>query len=78
MTIAESVDLRWSMSRRVGLSSVQDTGLIEELFSFVLDGARDHDIVPFFNALARNKATRRRLAEFTMQHFDIVGNLSLT
>ena len=70
--------MSYSMSHRIGLSSVQDPGLIEGLFSFILDGARDHDIVPFFNALARNKATRRRLADFTMQHFDIVGNLSLT
>ena len=57
------------------MSSVEDPSLIKELLKFVLDGARDHDVVPFFEALAKNKAARRPLADFTLEYFDVVGLL---
>lgn len=58
------------------MGSTQDKALIERTFTFLMDKARDQDVIYFFFGAAPNKKFRRDLMSFFEKNFDAVGSLS--
>ncbi|KAJ6558360.1 peptidase family M1-domain-containing protein [Mycena capillaripes] len=49
----------------------QDLSLVEELFSYILTKARDQDVASYFLGLEANPFSRRLLAQFFKDNYDI-------
>ncbi|KAJ7018485.1 leucyl aminopeptidase [Mycena alexandri] len=52
------------------IGKIEDLDLVEELFSYILTGARDQDVIGFCQGLAANALFFRRLAQFFKDNYD--------
>ncbi|KAI0743398.1 peptidase family M1-domain-containing protein [Daedaleopsis nitida] len=57
------------LSAMLALGASRDRALAEATFAFILDGARNQDVLYYARGLQRNSETRRLLAEKTKAHF---------
>jgi aminopeptidase 2 len=55
------------------MGSAADPELLKETFQFILDKAKDQDVLYFFRDLSTNAKSRRLLAQFIMEEYDVVG-----
>lgn len=58
----------------VALCSAPTLELLEETFQFILTDVKEQDYPDFFSNLSLNRRTKRRVAQFMMNHFDKVGS----
>ncbi|KAK7047331.1 Aminopeptidase 2 mitochondrial [Paramarasmius palmivorus] len=52
------------------LCSTEDPVLIQKTFDYMLEGAKDQDVLYFFRALGQNRMTRRKLVEVFKDKYD--------
>jgi aminopeptidase 2 len=57
------------------MGSTEDPELLKETLQFILDKAKDQDVLYFFRDLSTNPKSRRPLAQFFMNQYDVVGIL---
>jgi aminopeptidase 2 len=55
------------------MGSVEDPELLKETFQFILDKAKDQDMLYFFRDLSTNSKSRRQLTQFFMDQYNVVG-----
>ena len=55
------------------MGATEDPELIHKTFQFVINEARDQDVVDFFRGLSANPKTRRLLVQFFKQEYDRVN-----
>jgi len=55
------------------MGSTEDPELLKETFQFILDRAKDQDVMYFFRELGANFKSRRLLAQFFKEQYDVVS-----
>lgn len=55
------------------MGSAEDPDLLKETFQFILDKAKDQDVLYFFRELSTNSKARRSLAQFFRDQYAAVG-----
>jgi aminopeptidase 2 len=58
------------------MGATQDPKLAEETLQYILTKSRDQDVIHFFRGLRNNFKTRRLLAKFFKDKYDVVSLLS--
>jgi aminopeptidase 2 len=61
------------VSPRSAMGSTADPALVQETFQFILDKAKDQDVIYFFRELNTNSKARRSLAQFFEDNYDVVS-----
>jgi len=55
------------------MGATEDPELLKETFQFMMERARDQDVVYFFRGLGANFTARRPLAQFFKDQYDVVS-----
>jgi aminopeptidase 2 len=55
------------------MAAAEHPELLNETFQFILDKAKDQDVLYFSRDLSTNAMARRLLAQFVMKEYDAVG-----
>jgi aminopeptidase 2 len=55
------------------MGATEDMELLKETFQFILDRARDQDVVYFFRGLSVSSTARRPLFDFVKHEYDRVS-----
>jgi aminopeptidase 2 len=55
------------------MGSTEDPALVQATFQFILDKAKDQDVIYFFRELNTNSKARRSLAQFFEDNYDVVS-----
>lgn len=55
------------------MAAAEDPELLNETFQFILDKAKDQDVLYFFRGLSTNAKARKLLAQFVMKEYHVVG-----
>lgn len=58
---------------RLAMGATEDPELLQETFQFILNKARDQDVVYFFRGLAVNPKARRPLVQFFKNEYEKVN-----